>query len=224
MTFTLSEEKEKTVDRLLARYPTKQAACIPLLHLCQREKGWVDGTVVDYVAQRLELSTAHVKGVVTFYTMFHQHEVAPNVISVCRTLSCDLRGAKTIQEHLEKRLGCRMGHTSPDGKVTLKKAECLAGCGNAPMIQLNDELHEHLTIEALDRLLDQLEIPPLPPEPKPAPVVARPVPSPVAASEEGDDDEGDDDEGDDEGEDDEGDDDEGDEGDDDEGDDDGEEE
>lgn len=162
MAFTLSDEKEKVVDELIARYPTKAAACIPLLHLCQEEKGWVSPEVIDYVAARLGMSTSQVKGVVTFYTMYHQREVAPNVIWVCRTLSCELRGAKALQEHLEKRLGCKAGGTSKDGKVTLLTAECLASCGTAPMIQLNDEFRENLTIAEIDRILDELGVAPAP--------------------------------------------------------------
>lgn len=162
MAFSLSPEKEKVVDELIARYPTRMAACIPVLHLCQEERGWVSPEIIDYVANRLGMTTSQVKGVVTFYTSYHQHEVAPNVIWVCRTLSCELRGGKRIQEHLEQRLGCKVGGTSRDGKVTLKTAECLASCGTAPMIQLNDEFRENLTIAEIDRILDELGVAPAP--------------------------------------------------------------
>lgn len=158
MAFSLSQEKEKVVDELIARYPTKMAACIPVLHLCQEESGWVSPDIIDYVAARLDMSTSEVKGVVTFYTMYHQHEVAPNVVWVCRTLSCELRGAKAIQGHLEKRLGCKAGQTSRDGKVTLLTAECLASCGSGPMVQLNGEFRENLTTEAVDRMLEELGV------------------------------------------------------------------
>ncbi len=160
MPFSLSPEREKEVDSLLQRYPTKRAACLPLLWMCQKENGWVSPEVIDYVAERLEVSTAVVKGVVTFYTMFFEKPVAKNVVWVCRTLSCDLRGAKTVQEHLEKRLGCHAaaspgpGTQSSDGKFTLLKAECLAACGQAPMVQINDDYHENLTLESLDRIID----------------------------------------------------------------------
>jgi NADH-quinone oxidoreductase subunit E len=156
MAFTLSPESEKIVDELLTRYPTKRASCLPVLHLCQRQNGWISPDVIDYVARRLELSTSEVKGVVTFYTMYHQHPVAPNVVWVCRTLSCELRGARAIQKHLEKRFGCGVNGTSKDGKFTLKTAECLAACGQAPMVQINDEYYENLTIESLDRLIDEI--------------------------------------------------------------------
>ena len=156
MTFTLSPESEKVVEGLLARYPTKQAACIPLLHLCQRQEGWCSPDVIDYVAGRLELSTSQVQGVVTFYTMYHQKPVGKHVLWVCRTLSCDLMGGKTLQEHLEKRLGCHVGETTNDGFFTLQKAECLAGCGYGPMMQIDDRFYENLTIEKLDAILDSI--------------------------------------------------------------------
>lgn len=156
MAFALSSDRDREVDEIVARYPTKRAALLPVLWLCQRQNGWISPEVIDWVAARLDLSTAAVKGVVTFYTMFHEKPVAPNVVWVCRTLSCDLRGAKTIQEHLEKRFGCHAGETSADGKFTLFKAECLAACGQAPMVQINDDYFEDLTIPKVDELLDQI--------------------------------------------------------------------
>ena len=155
MSFTLSSEREQKVSEILGRYPTKRAACLPLLHLCQEQNGWVSDEVIEFVASRLELSTSQVKGVVTFYTMYHQQPVAPNVVWVCRTLMCEVMGGKTIQEHLEKRFDCHVGGTSSDGKFTLLKAECLAACGQGPMIQLNDEFHEFLTVEKLDKIIDE---------------------------------------------------------------------
>jgi len=155
MPFALSPDREKIVDDIIARYPWKRAAALPVLHLCQEQLGWVSPDVIDYVARRLETSTAAIKGVVTFYTLFHQEPVAPNVVWVCRTLSCDLRGAKIIQEHLEQKLGCHIGDKSKDGKFTLMKAECLAACGQGPMIQLNDDYHENLTIKKVDEIIDR---------------------------------------------------------------------
>jgi NADH-quinone oxidoreductase subunit E len=158
MAFTLTLELEKLVDDLLSRYPTKQAGCIPLLHLCQRQVGWISPEVIDFVAKRLEMSTSEVKGVVTFYTMFHQKQVAPNVIWVCRTLACEIRGGRLLQKHLEKRLGCKVGGTSKDGQFTLLAAECLAACGQGPAIQINDQYYENLTIEKLDKILDEYAV------------------------------------------------------------------
>ena len=156
MAFTLTSDREEAVQKLLTRYPEARAACIPVLHLCQKQNGWISADVIVYVAQRLGMSTAAVQGVVTFYTSFHQEPVAPNVIWVCRTLSCDLRGGKIVQEHLEKKFGCHAGETSRDGKFTLKKAECLAACGQAPMVQINDEFYENLTLAELDRIIAEV--------------------------------------------------------------------
>ena len=157
MAFTLTAEREEAANQLIKRYPVPRAACIPILHLCQKQEGYVSEQAIAYVAAKLGMSTAQVQGVVTFYTSFHQEKVAPNVVWVCRTLSCDLRGAKIIQEHLEQKLGCTAGHTSKDGKFTLKTAECLAACGQAPMVQINDDFHENLTLEKVDALLDGLK-------------------------------------------------------------------
>lgn len=153
MAFTLTPDREEAAERLIKRYPVPRAACIPILHLCQQQAGWVSPDAIAFVAQKLGMTTAQVQGVVTFYTSFHQEPVAPNVVWVCRTLSCDLRGGKVIQEHLEKKLGCHSGETSRDGKFTLKKAECLAACGQAPMVQINDEFYENLTLEKLDQII-----------------------------------------------------------------------
>ena len=153
--FALTAAQEKSLDDLVSRYPTKRAALIPALWVCQRQHGWISPSVISYLAKRLEISTAVVQGVVTFYTMFHQHPVAKNVVYVCRTLSCDLRGARVIQDHLEGRFGCHAGGTSKDGKFTLLKAECLAACGSAPMVQINDRYYENLDIQTLDRVIDE---------------------------------------------------------------------
>ncbi len=154
MAFALTPERERQVDEILTRYPERRAALLPVLWLCQRQNGWISPEVVEYVAARLELSTAIVKGVVTFYTMFFDEPVGENVIWVCRTLSCDLRGGKAIQEHLQNKLGCSAGYTSSDGKFTLLKAECLAACGQAPMVQINDYYYENLDVELLDRIIE----------------------------------------------------------------------
>jgi NADH-quinone oxidoreductase subunit E len=156
MAFTLTPEREDAANQLIKRYPVPRAACIPILHLCQQQEGWVSPEAIAYVAAKLDMSTSQVQGVVTFYTSFHQEQVAPNVVWVCRTLSCDLRGAKMVQEHLEQKFGCTAGHTSRDGKFTLKKAECLAACGQAPMVQINDEFYENLTLRELDRIIAEI--------------------------------------------------------------------
>ncbi len=157
MPFALSAERERELQEILTRYPTKMGACIPALHLCQDQNGWVSDEVVVFVAERLELPTSHVKGVVTFYSLFNQHPVGEHQVWVCRTLPCALRGAGDILAHCEKRLGVKPGETTKDGKVTLRTAECLASCGTAPMMQVDKAYFEDLTFEKVDQILAKLQ-------------------------------------------------------------------
>jgi len=156
MPFALSPERERKLQEILERYPTKMAATLPLLHLCQDQAGYVNDDVITFVSQRLDLPTSHVKGVVTFYTLYNQHPVGKHQVWICRTLPCALRGAYDVIAHCEKRLGIRCGETTPDGKVTLRTAECLASCGTAPMMQVDREYHENLTRERVDRILSKI--------------------------------------------------------------------
>ena len=157
MAFALNAEQNQKLEQILSRYPNKMAACIPVLHLCQdANDAWVSEEVIEFVAKKLELPTAHVKGVVTFYTLFNQKPVGKHQVWVCRTLSCALRGSEQILAHCEKRLGCHVGETSKDGKVTLRTAECLASCGTAPVMQVDETYHELLDEATVDRVLGEL--------------------------------------------------------------------
>jgi NADH-quinone oxidoreductase subunit E len=156
MPFALSPDRERKLQDILERYPTKMAGTLPLLHLCQEQHGWVDADVIEFVAHRLDVTTAHVEGVLTFYTLYNREPAGKHQVWVCRTLPCALRGAYDVIEHCEKRLGIHVGETTPDGKVTLRTAECLASCGTAPMMQVDKEYHENLTRERVDALLDRL--------------------------------------------------------------------
>ncbi len=150
-------EFEKRVDALVARYPHPKAALLPVLWEVQNDRGWVPLEAEDWVAQRLGVSAAHVHGCVTFYTMYKQKPSGKYHIQVCTTLSCMLRGSDELLKHLETRLGIRAGEKTGDGKFSLARVECLGSCGTAPMFQLNDDYHESLTIDAVDRLLSSLE-------------------------------------------------------------------
>ncbi len=157
MAFSLSAEQERELGRILSRYPNKMAATIPVLHLCQAaNENWVSDEVIQFVADKLEVGSAHVKGVVTFYTLFNQSKPGKHQVWVCRTLSCALRGAEGILHQCEKRLKIHAGETTADGKVTLRTAECLASCGSAPMMQVDKTYHENLTAERVDEILDRL--------------------------------------------------------------------
>lgn len=157
MAFALSEEQEKKLAEILSRYPNKMAACIPALHLCQEaNENWVSEDVIAFVAGRLELSTAHVMGVATFYHLFNREKPGKHQVWICHTLSCALRGGEALVKHCEKRLGVHVGGTTVDGLITLRTAECLASCGSAPMMQVDKKYYENLTTSEVDRILDDL--------------------------------------------------------------------
>ena len=157
MAFALSADQEHKLREILARYPNKMAACIPVLHLCQEaNQNWVSDDVIQYVSKLLDLSPAHVKGVVTFYTLFNQEPPGKHQVWVCHTLSCALRGSEQLLKHCEKKLGCHVGETTRDGKITLRTAECLAACGTAPVMQVDKRYYENLTTAEVDKILDRL--------------------------------------------------------------------
>ena len=150
-------EFEQRVDEIVTRYPFPKAALLPVLWEVQHEKGWIDLDSEKWVAERLGVSPAHVHGAVTFYTMYKQKPLGRHHIQVCTTLSCMLRGSDELVDHLKGKLGIGVGETTPDGKFSLVRVECLGSCGTAPMFQLNDDYHEDLTLEQVDRLLEDLQ-------------------------------------------------------------------
>lgn len=147
---------ESKITTLLARYPTAQAALLPVLWLCQERYGWISPGIMQAVAARLGESPAHVQGVVTFYTMFYTAPPARYVLQVCETLSCAVCGAKELLALLERRLGIKPGEKTADGSFQIVGVQCLGACGNAPVVQVNDDYHENLTPARLDSLLDEL--------------------------------------------------------------------
>jgi NADH-quinone oxidoreductase subunit E len=153
----LTPATSKRIRESAARYPDPKAACLPALWATQEELGWISPQACTAVAELLGLPPAHVLGVATFYTMFKQEPTGRHLIQVCSTLSCSLMGAEHVVDYLEAKLGIRCGETTPDCKFTLTKVECLASCGTAPMMQINDDYYESLTEEKIDRILDSLE-------------------------------------------------------------------
>jgi NADH-quinone oxidoreductase E subunit len=152
----ISETKRQQFDELVARYPEKRSALIPLLHEVQAEVGHLSPEAVAWVAEYLGLSPADVMSVASFYDMLHLEPVGTHLIYVCQNLTCALRGSERLIRHLEATLGIRMGETTPDGKITLKRMECLASCGTAPSIQVDGVYHHQVTPDALDALLADL--------------------------------------------------------------------
>ena len=157
---SFAPEDQARVKEILSRYPAEQRASAiqPALWLAQERFGFVSQEAIELVARSIDVSESEVAAVATFYTMYHLEPVGRHVLQVCCTLSCSLMGAERIVKHLEKKLGIAVGETTKDGRFTLKKVECLASCGTAPMLQVNEAaFHENLDEAGVDRLLETLK-------------------------------------------------------------------
>ncbi len=155
----LSKESLAKIDREIAKYPPQQkrSAVLAALHIAQDEHGWLSVPLMDYVAELLGLRPIQVYEVGTFYSMFELEPVGKHTISVCTNISCMLRGSDEIVAHLEKKLGVRLGETTPDNRFTLKEVECLCACGGAPMFQIGKTYYENLTPQKVDEILAGLK-------------------------------------------------------------------
>lgn len=153
-----SAETLSLVNKIIKRYPEgrQKSALLPVLHIAQSEnQGWLSSATMDYVAGLLNIQPIEVYEVATFYSMLNLQPVGNCVIEVCQTGPCWLNGAEELLAHFEKKLGIKNGETTADGKFTLKTVECLAACGNAPVIQVGTEYHENVTHEKADALLEK---------------------------------------------------------------------
>lgn len=157
MALEFSPEALKKFEETVARYPKKEAAMLPVLYLAQQEFGHLSPEAVEYVATLMDQPPARVQGVVSFYSMYNTKPIGRHHIQVCRTLPCALGGAEKITAALKQKLGIETGQTTTDGRFTLSEVECLASCGTAPMMQINDKYYENLTEEAVDEILHSLK-------------------------------------------------------------------
>jgi NADH-quinone oxidoreductase E subunit len=156
VSLAFSEETRAKHDRLLTRYPNREAAILPTLYLAQREFGYLSDEAILYVADLLGFTPARIYGVATFYTMYNKKPVGKYHLQVCRNLSCSLMGAEHLIEHVARKIGVKPGETTADGKFTLSTVECLGSCGTAPVMQVNDDYYENLTEESIDAILEGL--------------------------------------------------------------------
>jgi NADH-quinone oxidoreductase E subunit len=148
---------EAQIADILTRYPNTQAALLPVLWLCQERWGWVSTGMTRAIAERLGLSPAFIEGVLTFYTMFQRRPPGRYLLQICSTLSCQLCGTGELVGHLKQRLGIDFGETTPDGRFTLVDVQCLGACGEAPVVQINNDYYTELTVDRLDALLERFE-------------------------------------------------------------------
>jgi NADH-quinone oxidoreductase subunit E len=152
---------EAKADELVTHYPvSKRSASLPLLHHWQETFGYISPAGIEWIAAKLGLQPINILELVTFYPMFREHPIGKIQIKVCRTLSCALAGSQALCEHF--RMKCGTGEpdahgiaTSPDKKYSVEFVECIASCGTAPVIMIDDDFHENVTIQRADELLEK---------------------------------------------------------------------
>jgi NADH-quinone oxidoreductase subunit E len=163
----LTDANVALAREIIARYPRRKSALIPLLHLSQEQNGYVTQEAMRHIAELLDLTPAEVYGTATFYEMFRFEPTGKYLVNICGTISCALMGAHELMHHAEDVLGIKAGSTTADGLITLQHAECQAACTEAPTLQVNYRHRFRVTNADFDQLVDDLragrldgEIPP----------------------------------------------------------------
>ena len=151
----ISEQAKQRMRELAAHYPVARSAVMPALYIAQQEEGYITEAALEAVAEAIGMTVDDVESVATFYTMYYQQPPGKKVIKVCTSISCYLRNCDALVDRFEQRLGIKRGETTADGNYTLMTVECLASCGTAPVIQVNDEFVENVTPEMADALVDE---------------------------------------------------------------------
>ncbi len=153
----VSKEALHEIDQWVAKYPSdqKQSAVMHALTLVQEASGYLTEPAMDAVAAYLDMPPVAVYEVASFYSMYRVKPAGRHQINVCTNITCQLRDARAIFDALQKKLGIAAGETTKDGRFTLCEVECLGACVNAPMMQVDKKYHEHLTVDALDAVLDE---------------------------------------------------------------------
>jgi NADH-quinone oxidoreductase E subunit len=153
----ISKQAKQRMHDLALRYPVARSAVMPALYIAQQEEGYITQDALQAVAEAIGMTVDDVESVATFYTMYYQQPPGRKVIKICNSITCYLRNCDALVGHFEQRLGIKRGETTPDGNFTLMTAECLASCGTAPVLQVNDEFVENVTLDMADALIDEWE-------------------------------------------------------------------
>jgi NADH-quinone oxidoreductase E subunit len=157
MSEDLFKEKKAQIAEIIKRYPTKESAAMAILYIAQKEFGYLSPEVIRNIAKEIGVQDSSLLGVVSFYTMYHRQPKGRYHIQVCTNLSCSLLGAEHLLSYLQKRLKIRVGEVTQDGLFSLEEVQCLASCGTAPVVQINEDYYENLTQERLEEILLMLQ-------------------------------------------------------------------
>jgi NADH-quinone oxidoreductase subunit E len=154
--YLTDEIKNHLTEKYFPRYPTKRAVLLPALHAVQHHYNWIPVQALEEIAAFLEMSPAEVMDTATFYEEYWLKPKGEFLLQVCRSLSCEICDSRQLTDHLMKKLNVEEGETTADGRFTLVELECLGACGTAPVMLINDVLHENLTVERVDQLIEKL--------------------------------------------------------------------
>ena len=157
MALEFTAENRERIRTLQERYPDKRSTTLPVLHIAQEQFGTLTPDVINLVADAVDETSMHVRDTISFYTMFHTKERGKYHLQVCHTLSCSLRGSEEVVEHLYNKLDFNEDGITGDKMFSIEKVECLGACGTAPVVQINNDYYEQLTVERLDEIIDKLQ-------------------------------------------------------------------
>src|SRR5450759_1558896 len=150
----LTREEIKEIEEEIKQYPSPAVACIDALKIIQHHRGWVSDESVKDIAEFLDISNEDVDGIATFYSRIYRKPVGRNVILLCDNVNCMIMGYQSLFEYISRKLGINFGGTTPDGRFTLLPISCLGDCDNAPVLMINTDHYNRLTIEKIDELLE----------------------------------------------------------------------
>ena len=157
MEFKFTQENLDKVNEAIKRYPDKLAAIMPTLWIAQEQNGWISNEVMQEIAKILEINPEDVLGVVTFYTMYHQKPMGKYHLQVCTNVSCMLRGAYDIYDSVKKNLGINNMEVTADYKFSLEEVECMGSCGTAPMIAINEDFYENISLDKVNKIIEDIK-------------------------------------------------------------------
>ncbi len=157
MSFAFTADRKKKFKDLQRRYPDKRSLALPVLHLAQEQEGFLSSDTVEVLAGMIGIHPGELMDTMSFYTMFQTEPRGKYLLQVCQTLSCSLAGADEIVDHFGDQYNLKVGGTTEDGNYTLIKVECLGSCGTGPVIQINDDYYEKMTLSKVDRVLGKLK-------------------------------------------------------------------
>jgi NADH-quinone oxidoreductase subunit E len=153
----LKPETLRKIDEVITHYPVKRSAALPLLHFVQEDQGYISSEAIEWIAARLEIQPINVYELVTFYPMFRQQPIGRRHVKVCRTLSCAIMGAYRTCAEFQRQFATGLGEVSPGGEVTVEFVECLASCGTAPVVMIDDELHLRVDVAKARELSEKIK-------------------------------------------------------------------